>query len=201
MAIDYFDLAKIAPGDHPQSRCMKRILVLLLGFAAFALMPLLAQTSPLLAQAQRAYVTGDLATAKSLFQQVLVADPQNVTARNFLKAITVAESQIGPGAASEKQLQRLILPKVDFSNATLDSTLDALRQQASKVSGGKIEPSFVVQPGVNVSTPVTLHLSGVPFSEVLRYVGELVKADFVVDRYAITVRPKAAAAPAPTTHQ
>ena len=178
---------------------MKRILVPLLCFAASTL-PVAAQTSPLLTQAQRAYVSGDVATAKPLFQKVLAEDPNNVTARNFLKAIAVAESQVTPGAATEKQLQRLILPKVDFGNATLDSALDALRQQASKASGGKIEPNFVVQPGVNVSAPVTLHLSNIPFTEALHYVGELVKADFVVDRYAITVKPKAAAtvsAPSP----
>ena len=175
---------------------MKRILLPLLWFAA-SVMTVTAQTPSVLAQAQRAYVSGDVATAKPLFQQVLAADPQNVTARNFLKAIAVAEAQAGPGAATEKQLQQLVLPKVDFSNATLDSTLDALRQQASKASGGKIEPNFVVQPGVNVSTPVTLHLAQVPFTEVLRYVGELVKADFVVDRYAITVKPKVAT-PAPS---
>lgn len=178
---------------------MKRILVPLLCFAAFTL-PVTAQTSALLTQAQRAYVNGDMAIAKPLFQKILAADPQNVTARNFLKAIAVAESQIAPGVSMEKQLQRLILPKVDFSNATFDSTLNALRQQASKASGGKIEPNFVVQPSVNASTPVTLHLSNIPFSEVLRYMGELVKVDFVVDRYAISVRPKAAAtvpSPAP----
>ena len=176
---------------------MKRSLVLLLlGCVVFTL-PVFAQQSSLLSQAQRAYMAGDVATAKSLFEQIVAADPQNIAARNYLKAIAEAEVQAGPGAKMEKQLRSLILPKVEFKDATLDSTLDALRQQASKASGGKIEPNFVIQPGVNKDAPVTLRLNNIPFMEVLRYVGELVKADFVVDRYAIVVKPRAVAAAAP----
>jgi len=170
---------------------MKRILApLLLCFAASTL-PLAAQQSSLLSQAQKAYLAGDIATAKPLFEKVVADDPQNVPARNYLKAIAAAEANVPPGAKIEKQLQTLILPTVDFQDATLDSVLDALKKQASKASGGKTEVNFVVQPGVNASTAVTLHLSNIPFREVLRYIGELVNADFVVDRYAITVKPKA----------
>lgn len=172
---------------------MKRTLASLLALAALTLAAA-AQTSELLTQAQRAYLAGDYATAKPLFQKVLLQDPQNVVARNFLKAIATAQSQAAPGAANEKQLQRLILPKVDFVNATFDSALDALRQQAIKASEGRIQPNFVVQGGVDKSTPVTLHLSNIPFTEVIRYLGELVKAEVVIDRYAINIRPKAAAA-------
>jgi hypothetical protein len=77
--------------------------------------------------------------------------------------------------------------------------LEALRQQAVKASGGKIQPNFVVQPGVSASAPVTLHLTNMPFREVLRYIGELVHADFVVDRYAIVVKPKSGATAQPAS--
>ena len=179
---------------------MKRTLLpLLLCFAASTL-PLAAQQSSLLSQAQKAYLAGDIATAKPLFEQVLADDPKNVVASNYLKAILATEAQAGPGAKTEKQLKALILPKVEFSDATLDSVLEALRKMAAKASDGKIEPNFVVQPGVNTSTPVTLRLNNIPFLEVLRYIGELVKADFVVDRYAIMLKPKTTTAttgPAP----
>ena len=173
---------------------MKRTL-LLLCFAASTL-PLAAQQSTLLSQAQKAYIAGDVATAKPLFEKVLAEDPQNVAARNYLKAILAAEAQVPAGAKMEQQYKALILPKVEFKDATLDSVLEALRQMGIKASNGKLEPNFVLQPGVNPSSPVTLHLSNIPFIEALRYVGELVKADFVVDRYAIVVKPKAIPAPA-----
>jgi len=171
---------------------MKRTLALLLAGFVISALPVAAQQSSTLSQAQKAYIAGDLANAKALFGQVLAQDPQNVAARNYLKAILQAEAEAGPGTQVEKQLQTLILPQVEFKDATLDSVLDALRQQAAKASGGKIQPNFVLQPGVNAAAPVTLHLSNIPFREALRYVGELVKADFVVDRYAIVVKPKTA---------
>ena len=176
---------------------MKRTLVpLLLCFAA-ATLPVAAQQSSLLSQAQRAYMAGDVATAKPLFEKVLADDPQNIAARNFLKAIVAAEAEVGPGAKMEKQLQKLILPKVEFKDATFDSVLEALRQMAAKASDGKLTPSFVIQPGVNVSAPVTLRLNNIPFTEVVRYVCTLANAEFVVDRYAIMVKPKTASTAAP----
>ena len=175
---------------------MKRITALLLAVFTLSILPAAAQQSATLSQAQKAYLAGDIATAKPLFEQVLRDDPQNIAARNYLKAILLAEAQAGPGAQVEKQLQALILPKVEFKDATLDSVLDALKQQAAKASGGKIVPNFVVQAGVNKSAPVTLQLTNIPFREAMRYVGDLVQADFVVDKYAIVVKPKPNA-PAP----
>ena len=169
---------------------MKRKLVLLLAGLIVSTLPAAAQQSSLLSQAQKAYLAGDIATAKPLFEKVLADDPQNVAARNYLKAIKQAEAEAGPGAQVEKQFQALILPKIDFQEATLDSALDALRQQAAKASGGKIQPNFVVQPGVNTSAPVTLHLTNIPFREAMRYVGNLANAEMVIDRYAIIVKPK-----------
>ena len=95
-------------------------------------------------------------------------------------------------ALMEKRLQMLILPQVAFQNATLDSALDALRQHAIKASGGKLQPSFVVDPNVNAATPVTLNLSNIPFIEALRYVCIQAKAQFKVEKYAIIVSPKSA---------
>ena len=183
--------------NHTQdSKIMKRTLVpLLLCFAASTL-SFAAEQPSTLTQAQKAYISGDIATAKALFEKVLKDDPQNPAARNYLKNILAAEAEIPVSAKVEKQLQSLILPKVEFKDATLDSVLEALKQQASKASAGKTVVNFVVQPGVNVSTPVTLHLTDIPFREAIKYVGDLVGADIVFDRYAILVKPKATATPA-----
>lgn len=179
---------------------MKRTLVpLLLLLLASTTIPAGAKPS-LSAEAQRDYLAGDYTAAKQKFELILATDPKNVAARNYLKMIATAEGQAKPGAKLESQLQKLILPQVDFKEATLDAALDYLRVQATKVSAGKIQTSFVLQPGVNSSTPVTLHLVNIPFTEVLRYMSELANVQFSVDRYAISVKPKAAKveqAPAP----
>jgi tetratricopeptide (TPR) repeat protein len=178
----------------------KRILPLLL--IVSAVIPANAQTSAsLLSEAQREYQAGNIASAKSKFQVVLASDPKNVVAKNYLKAIATAESQAGPGVKTEAQYKKLILPQVEIREATLDSALEYLKQAAVKASNEKLKPSFVLQPGVDASTPVTLRLSGIPFTEALRYVGDLASVQFSYDQYAISVRPKAgsvpAAAPAP----
>ena len=171
----------------------KRLLPVLL-FASAAISAN-AQAPSLLAEAQREYLAGNHASAKTKFQLVLAADPKNVAAKNYLKAITTAEAQAGPGVKTEAQYKRLILPQVEIREATLDSALEYLKQAAIKASNEKLKPSFVLQPGVNTAASVTLRLSGIPFTEALRYVGDLAAVQFSYDQYAISVRPRAGTAP------
>jgi len=168
---------------------------LALALAVLPVLPAQAQTS-LLSQAQKEYAAGNIGSAKTKFELVLAQDPKNVAARNYLKMIAVAEAKAGPGAKTEAQYKTLILPQVEVREATLDSTLDYLKQAAAKASGGKLQPSFVLQPGVNANAPVTLRLNNIPFTEALRYVGDLAAVRFSYDQYAISVRPKSGSAPA-----
>jgi hypothetical protein len=68
--------------------------------------------------------------------------------------------------------------------------LEYLQRKAATASAGKIQPCFVVYPEMDVSKPLTLSLSGVPLAEALRYCGDLVGGEFVVDRYAISLKRK-----------
>lgn len=99
----------------------------------------------------------------------------------------------------ERKLETLILPKVDFKEASVGAVLEFLRQKAASVSGKRLDPSFVVTPGVDTSVPVTLHLANIPFMEALRYLSDLASVEFVVDQYAISVKSKAAGSPRMTT--
>jgi hypothetical protein len=91
-------------------------------------------------------------------------------------------------------------PADQFRDATLGSALDYLKNQAAKLSNNKVAVNFVVQlPDDVVKTrTVTLSLANVPFTEALRYLGDLAGVSFTYEKYAITVKPKAGAAPAPT---
>lgn len=151
-------------------------------------------------EAQRDFAAGRYNEAKTKFETILASNPKNVAAKNYLKMIAAAEAEAGPGSKSESAFKKLILPKVEIREATLDSTLEYLRQQADKASNGKLKPNFVVQPGVDTSAPVTLRLSEIPFTEALRYVGDLARVRFSFEAYAISVRPKkpATEAPAPS---
>jgi hypothetical protein len=84
---------------------------------------------------------------------------------------------------------------VELKEATLGSALDFLKKTVDRQSEGKLAVNFVVQlPDDQVTTqPVTLSLSNVPFTEVLRYLGGVAGLNFVYDKYAIIVKPLAAA--------
>lgn len=146
----------------------------------------------LLSEAQTAYLRGDMATAKRNFELANQLDPRNPTAIGYLRLIKAKEAQDARGGGGqEKQLAAVIIPKVEFREATFGSALDFLKQQVAGQSQGKIAVNFVLQiPDEQVKThTVTLSLTNVPFTEVLRYLGTLTGTTFAFEKYAIAVRP------------
>jgi hypothetical protein len=98
---------------------------------------------------------------------------------------------ITPGSMNEEiDLETANIPRVDFTDASLDSVMNLLTQKLNAATGGSVQLAFVADPTLNVSKAVTLHAKNMPFTEVLRYVGEGANADFVIDRYAIYARTK-----------
>ena len=148
----------------------------------------------LLTEGQLAMQRGDLAKAKAAFELVYKMDSRNTTAIGYLRQIKVAEANRPKGNDQEKQLAGLIIPKIQFQEATLDAALGYLKKAVEKESGGKLAVNFVVQlPAEAKSQSVTLNLTNVPVTEALRYLGELVNATFVYEKYAIMLKPKTAA--------
>ncbi len=148
-------------------------------------------TPQLLSKAQTEYLKGDVDAAKRDFEAVLQADPKNPTAFAFLRQIA---AKGGTGNASEtqqRQLAQLIIPKIDFKDATLASVLDYMKKAATKLSNSQTTANFVPQLSDEQmqSKTITLSLTNVPFTEVLKYIGTLADLQFVFDRYAILVKP------------
>jgi outer membrane protein assembly factor BamD (BamD/ComL family) len=152
-------------------------------------------TSQLYSEAQRAYLAGDLETAKQKLLIVVEADPGNQGAKNYLRMIRTREKEAGPGNLRQRELEALILPKVNFRDATLDSALEYLKQAAAKASNDKTQVNFVVQlPEETLPKKVTLNLANAPFTEAIKYLGEVASVAFSIDKYAIVVKPKAPSA-------
>ena len=157
----------------------------------------------LLAEAQRAYFRGDIPAAKEKFDLVRKFEPNNRVAVGFLKRIAADDAakkaSLPPGTATEAALKKVILEKVDFQEATLVELLEFLRQKGNQITGDKIAINFVCQLDDQAkNTKITLSMRKVPFTEVLRYIGELANVQFAFEPYAIVVKPKAAAAAAGT---
>ncbi len=166
---------------------------LLASLALTAAAPAAEDVTKLLSEAQTAYLRGEVDTAKSLFEMVNKLDPKNQVAIAHLRRIQAEQAQRGAGNIQEKKFAALIIPKIEFREATLGAALDAIKKKADEASGGKLPVNFVLQlPEDVVKTQVvTLNLTNIPFTEVLRYVGGLANISFSYDRYAIVVKPAA----------
>lgn len=169
--------------------------LLLLAFLVFSTALGFAQSAAQISsEGQRAYLSGDIESAKAKFKMTLELDPGNVAARNYLRIITTQEAKAGGGAQLEKQLRSLILPTVKFQEATFSAALESLKQQAAKQS---VEMSFVTQlPPEAMERQVTLNLANVPFTVALRYLCELNGARFSVEKFAVVIKRAGAAEPA-----
>jgi hypothetical protein len=150
----------------------------------------------LLTEGQTALLRGDTATAKLYFQKVNQADPRNPVAIGYLRQIAVEEAKNTGAGGQEARLKQLVIPEVQLKEATFGSALDALKKKVADASGGKQSINFVVQLSPEQqNTPVTLSLTGVPFTEVLRYVAEQVGAKVEYQKFAIVIKPAGGAAP------
>ncbi len=160
-------------------------------------------TADLLRIAQQAYMRGDIEAAKSTFEMVVQIDPRNPTALTYLRTIRAAKPAISAAKSQQKQLNGVILAKVQFNQTSFGSALEYLKQQVAKSTEGKVPLNFVTQvPEETLATPITLALSNVPVGEILRYLGELAKVSITYEPFAVAIRPlapKAAAGPVPAT--
>lgn len=158
--------------------------LLFLGASVFA-----ADVSKLLSEAQTAMIRGDLDTAKRNFTIVYQLDPKNAVAIGGLRQIAVQEAKGGGGASIEKQFAQVVLPQVQFKDATFTEALEYLKKKTTEISGGKQTANFVVQPGVDPNAKITLSLTNIPLTEALRYVAGLVSAKIDYQKYAIVISP------------
>ncbi len=157
------------------------------------------EVQALLTEGLAAYQKGDMVKAKEAFEMVYSMDPRNTVAIGYLRRIKAGEGTAPKSVDKEKQLAAIILPQVQFREATLGSALDYFKRTVEKQTGGRLAISFVVQLPVEVvnAPNVTLSLSNIPVTEALRYLGDQVNANVVYEKYAIVVKPKNGAA-APT---
>jgi hypothetical protein len=176
-------------------------LIFILALAGLASTALGNDVSTMVTEGERAYLRGDLPGAKEKFELVARLEPTNRLANSYLRRILaeIALQNAGkaPSNGTQATLSRLVLEKVDFRDATLSSALDFLKQKGNQLGKGTVAINFVL--GIDEATQnakITLNLNNAPFSEVLRYIGELANIQFSYEPYAIVVKPKGAAQPA-----
>ncbi len=100
-----------------------------------------------------------------------------------------------PKSAIQSKLEKIILPSVVFSGATIDEAIEFLRVKSRDLDITTKDPKL---KGVNIilskdiiaaASKITLDLKDVPLSEALRYVAELAGLKYSVETYAVVFMP------------
>jgi hypothetical protein len=154
-------------------------------------------------QGKAAYTKGDFQAAKEAFEMAYQLDSRNTVAIGYLKALKRDEATRPKSVPMERQLAGVMIPKIQFQDATLGSAVDYLKSTVKRQTNNQMSVNIVVQlPAEEMATKtVTLNLSNVPFTEALKYLASVANLDVSFDKYAIVMKPNAqytkATAPAP----
>jgi predicted subunit of tRNA(5-methylaminomethyl-2-thiouridylate) methyltransferase len=109
--------------------------------------------------------------------------------------IAVQDSQRPKGNSQEKALANVIIPKIEFREATIGSAFDFLKNAIAKASNGAQSVNFVLKlpPELVNTATITLNLTNIPATEAIKYISELANVEVAYDKYAISISPKGGA--------
>lgn len=111
---------------------------------------------------------------------------KDVSAMFGAAAQTNAMIKSGSQSISEK-LRTMMLPRVEFSGATMDEVVELLRVRSLDFDPQGRGINFVMSvPPEARGKPISLTLFNVPMEEVLRYVSEMCGVSYKVDEHAVT---------------
>jgi len=95
-----------------------------------------------------------------------------------------------------QKLSSIVIPKVQFTDATVEEAIDFLRAQSRNLDTMETDPS---EKGVNIivkgdgggeaAPRISLDLANVPLAEALRYITDLAGLKYKVEPYAVVVVP------------
>ncbi len=192
---------------------MKQILVQIArwGIAWFAACGMILATPILVAQGtqENAFTKGvelfnqeKYAEALVLFEQVLQVRPSFVYARSYASQCRLALAK-GPQQKNdlEARLARVIIPEVNFSDASLGDVLDYLSSRTQEITQGATTVNFIFMGTTELrsETQITLNLRNIPVTEVIKYVAQMSKMTLRYEPNAVVITAPSAPLSAPST--
>lgn len=129
-----------------------------------------------------AFYKGDLETAEKLLSQVAAKNPGHFETKALLAQI---RSQMKPEGSLKKTYQAVILPKIEFSDVTLQEAIEGLRVLSKTASSGKVIPNFIIKDPTLGAKTINLNLNNVPLTEVIQYLADVVGGRAVYDKHAV----------------
>lgn len=153
-------------------------------------LPAAADTETLFQEGVAAYEAQNWALAAQIFSQVYRVT-RNPRAQFYLKNAKLKLHLNQPAVTLEKKLSEIILPEVNFEETDLPTVFQFLRAKVEEISKGTLQPNILYKRDPsNPATPaITLQLSHVPVTEVLRYVAEMTGNRIKYEPYAVLCSP------------
>lgn len=141
---------------------------------------------------------GKYELAQMSFKEVLRIYPKHTQARKHLIYISSNKKSLET-KRRKVTLKRVMIPKVNFENATITEALNVLTVQVERASKGKVTPNFIVQDsnGAFKNSRVNLRLNNIPAETLLRYIVDQTGGNVRYDKHAIVITPRKKAVPAP----
>lgn len=158
-----------------------------LGVFLASLSALPAETAQeIFARGSAALLAGDHSRAQQAFLQVLEIEPGNKAALANLQRIEVATLA---QRKMKSQIEKVIVPKVDFRDAALTSVLDYLPKfAATHPSQAPLNIVRLFPKEYGDSKLITLQLVNVPLTDLLDYVAQLGGVTVQYEKAAVVVK-------------
>ncbi|MEM9016515.1 MAG: tetratricopeptide repeat protein [Verrucomicrobiota bacterium] len=172
-----------------------RLLPIFLVFLLAAILPFTAQaqsTQAVFNQGVALYKQQNYVEALAKFEAVLRANPGYVYARSYANKCKVAiANNTGPKNDIEGTLAKIVIPQLNFTDASIGEVLEYFSVRAEELTGGKFVPNFIYKGTTDQrdNTLITLNLRNVPMTEAIRYVGQLSRTQFRYEEHAIVADP------------
>jgi len=136
---------------------------------------------------------GKYSEALQKFNLVLKHQPSYVYARVYAnKCENAIKQDTGPKADIEGTLAKIVLPSVDFQEVPLSDVITYIRQRAQELTGGKVTPNIIYGGSAEQrdASKVTMKLTQVPITTLLKYVGNQTSCRVRYDEHAIMITPQ-----------
>ena len=176
---------------------MKRLITMAGALLALCLFAPLAQAQnsdeALYKRGLSAYEGGNYDAAYKIFSDLVKRHPNHAKIRYYQRNARVRALAGAPKAGLEAQLRAINIAEISLEDASLDLVFQYLSQKATELSGGKVTANFIYRgpKEEHEKGQISLKLSNVPLTEVIRYIGEMSGTHFKYEQHAIVAMPVA----------
>ena len=113
---------------------------------------------------------------------------------NPVRRFNVDAKDVGGMSKIQRKLERIIIPKLEFKEATISEALSFLRKKSVELDPDEPKTGVIIQINFDetpvADTRITVSLSNIPLIEALKYVTGLANLKFKVEPYAVSVVPQ-----------